>query len=117
MVAISLPHGSKTPWGCGLLRAFARPGVRLEPVTIGRSQKQVSLQRPRRRRIFRRTDPATSWGLRAFAAVVVYWIAPRKRGQSAYRRSEEQTTELQSLIRLSYAVFCLKHKTDLPTEL
>src|SRR3546814_5714788 len=26
-------------------------------------------------------------------------------------RSEEQTTELQSLMRISYAVFCLKKKT------
>src|SRR3546814_7862163 len=28
-----------------------------------------------------------------------------------YRRSEEQTSELQSLMRISYAVFCLKKKT------
>src|SRR3546814_8456454 len=29
------------------------------------------------------------------------------------RRSEEHTSELQSLMRISYAVFCLKKKTDL----
>src|SRR3546814_1274553 len=29
-------------------------------------------------------------------------------------RSEEHTSELQSLIRSSYAVFCLKTKTDTP---
>src|SRR3546814_9826241 len=28
------------------------------------------------------------------------------------RRSEEQTSELQSLMRISYAVFCLKTKTN-----
>src|SRR3546814_8238959 len=28
-------------------------------------------------------------------------------------RSEEQTSELQSLMRISYAVFCLKKKTEL----
>src|SRR3546814_1839256 len=28
----------------------------------------------------------------------------------ATRRSEEHTSELQSLMRISYAVFCLKHK-------
>src|SRR3546814_5339752 len=28
----------------------------------------------------------------------------------AYRRSEEHTSELQSLMRISYAVFCLKKK-------
>src|SRR3546814_1340697 len=31
---------------------------------------------------------------------------------SAGRRSEEHTSELQSLMRISYAVFCLKKKTD-----
>src|SRR3546814_4013349 len=30
---------------------------------------------------------------------------------SAGRRSEEHTSELQSLMRISYAVFCLKKKT------
>src|SRR3546814_3733176 len=38
---------------------------------------------------------------------------PRERrdavpGAHAYRRSEEHTSELQSLMRISYAVFCLK---------
>src|SRR3546814_8073153 len=28
-----------------------------------------------------------------------------------YKRSEEHTSELQSLMRISYAVFCLKQKT------
>src|SRR3546814_5032888 len=32
------------------------------------------------------------------------------RGVSAGRRSEEHTSELQSLMRISYAVFCLKKK-------
>src|SRR3546814_5224630 len=31
------------------------------------------------------------------------------------RRSEEHTSELQSLMRISYAVFCLKQKTTNPT--
>src|SRR3546814_3275736 len=33
----------------------------------------------------------------------------RRRGRQ--RRSEEHTSELQSLMRISYAVFCLKKKT------
>src|SRR3546814_10203068 len=32
------------------------------------------------------------------------------KGVSAYPRSEEHTSELQSLMRISYAVFCLKKK-------
>src|SRR3546814_966996 len=33
-------------------------------------------------------------------------------GQEAYLRSEEHTSELQSLMRISYAVFCLKKKIN-----
>src|SRR3546814_5083203 len=32
-------------------------------------------------------------------------------------RSEEHTSELQSLMRISYAVFCLKNKTQTITQL
>src|SRR3546814_5504447 len=32
-------------------------------------------------------------------------------GRTAKQRSEEHTSELQSLMRISYAVFCLKKKT------
>src|SRR3546814_5990255 len=31
-------------------------------------------------------------------------------------RSEEHTSELQSLMRISYAVFCLKKKTTIPKQ-
>src|SRR3546814_7548064 len=34
----------------------------------------------------------------------------------AIRRSEEHTSELQSLMRISYAVFCLKKKTKQATS-
>src|SRR3546814_3925568 len=32
--------------------------------------------------------------------------------EAAFSRSEEHTSELQSLMRISYAVFCLKKKTN-----
>src|SRR3546814_1616414 len=35
----------------------------------------------------------------------------RRRPAARPRRSEEHTSELQSLMRISYAVFCLKQKT------
>src|SRR3546814_4648502 len=35
-----------------------------------------------------------------------------RRALGAGHRSEEHTSELQSLMRISYAVFCLKKKTD-----
>src|SRR3546814_3150284 len=36
---------------------------------------------------------------------------------SSRRRSEEHTSELQSLMRISYAVFCLKKKKTVPSIL
>src|SRR3546814_3787208 len=66
--------------------------------------------------IVRITDLATVglWALvsslMAFARSVDVW----SRGVSAFvaQRSEEHTSELQSLMRISYAVFCLKKKTN-----
>src|SRR3546814_3535307 len=39
-------------------------------------------------------------------------IVPAGRGVVVYLRSEEHTSELQSLMRISYAVFCLKKKKE-----
>src|SRR3546814_3252328 len=39
-------------------------------------------------------------------------LFPRKAPRSPRRRSEEHTSELQSLMRISYAVFCLKKKKN-----
>src|SRR3546814_9415690 len=38
------------------------------------------------------------------------------RGMFVTLRSEEHTSELQSLMRISYAVFCLKKKTKILTK-
>src|SRR3546814_8205883 len=45
----------------------------------------------------------TNWGSRRHS------VHPRTLAEQ-YRRSEEHTSELQSLMRISYAVFCLKKK-------
>src|SRR3546814_3585145 len=42
--------------------------------------------------------------------------APASRATQAWVRSEEHTSELQSLMRTSYAVFCLKQKKDQKAE-
>src|SRR3546814_4514656 len=39
------------------------------------------------------------------------------RGRSRSPRSEEHTSELQSLMRISYAVFCLKKKKEKSTDI
>src|SRR3546814_4164731 len=42
-----------------------------------------------------------------------FGIAPHRRSDLAHcLRSEEHTSELQSLMRISYAVFCLKKKKE-----
>src|SRR3546814_3397736 len=49
----------------------------------------------------------------ALAAGELVWVAEAEGGSEAdlAQRSEEHTSELQSLMRTSYAVFCLKKKT------
>src|SRR3546814_2339601 len=48
---------------------------------------------------------------RACAARGVVWLVAGRSGRAARGgRSEEHTSELQSLMRISYAVFCLKKK-------
>src|SRR3546814_5420461 len=39
----------------------------------------------------------------------------QRRSEAASMRSEEHTSELQSLMRISYAVFCLKKKNNINT--
>src|SRR3546814_1516677 len=39
------------------------------------------------------------------------WLTVHFNSRRRCRRSEEHTSELQSLMRISYAVFCLKKKT------
>src|SRR3546814_19815016 len=46
------------------------------------------------------------------------WLVDRDGFVTEGSRSEERTSELQSLMRISYAVFCLKKKTnDSPLQL
>src|SRR3546814_1836595 len=46
------------------------------------------------------------------ASVPVIHTCPPPAASLSNRRSEEHTSELQSLMRISYAVFCLKKKTQ-----
>src|SRR3546814_4926076 len=67
------------------------------------------------------TAASTSWRAATRCATVPYCPAPAHSGcsitsasrakiLSLVQRSEEHTSELQSLMRISYAVFCLKKK-------
>src|SRR3546814_8420379 len=59
-------------------------------------------------------DPASprAGAVLAFTACLPPYPPPCRRAASASRRSEEHTSELQSLMRISYAVFCLKKKNE-----
>src|SRR3546814_2937452 len=45
-----------------------------------------------------------------------FYVFDTKAGKAAYLRSEEHTSELQSLMRSTYAVFCLKKKNNKHTD-
>src|SRR3546814_3695362 len=65
---------------------------RREPARIGEGHARRTVRADRRRQQIRRYRPSGFGGNRP------------------ERRSEEHTSELQSLMRISYAVFCLKKK-------
>src|SRR3546814_4874112 len=50
---------------------------------------------------------ATNEEIRARELLVIIWVHATL---ALFTRSEEHTSELQSLMRISYAVFCLKKK-------
>src|SRR3546814_3554487 len=66
----------------------------------------------------------TNWGITSAVARGEGFMGdmadlPQSLARSIYRRryrSEEHTSELQSLMRISYAVFCLKKKTHNKTK-
>src|SRR3546814_1766423 len=55
---------------------------------------------------------ASPWAAPAIPWKAVRWLLMR---HPPLIRSEEHTSELQSLMRISYAVFCLKKKKNLQT--
>src|SRR3546814_7157837 len=61
---------------------------------------------------------AVYWGFNSELALLLLTFQHRA-GVRPYTRSEEHTSELQSLMRISYAVFCLKknHNIDRITRL
>src|SRR3546814_5205108 len=81
----------------------------------------VILAAPRRHRPVRRKtgDQMNEPKLQPVQREAVQRIERRRRLADTHnvrgpRRSEEHTSELQSLMRTSYAVFCLKKKTNTP---
>src|SRR3546814_8568621 len=78
----------------GLRRRKCLPGPKLSTAAAHSSTAELSTQ-PQRR---------SSIKISTFSE----WTGHLRSSIQKTRRSEEHTSELQSLIRLSYAVFCLK---------
>src|SRR3546814_3987220 len=89
---------------------LVRPKSKIGMVALG-ATVQVSLPPPKRFDRPRLIVPATAvsdiLGKKAARAAPMLALAARSR-----LRSEEHTSELQSLMRISYAVFCLKKNTN-----
>src|SRR3546814_1747297 len=59
--------------------------------------------------------PHWRWKIVCSGCMERRWRCVRNASACLHRtRSEEHTSELQSLMRISYAVFCLKKKTNTP---
>src|SRR3546814_4767273 len=94
----------------GVAAHGADPGAQQDPrrAALWRVQELLSQQRGRIFRQLLRLLPA-----RGLCAAIGYVHREGKLGERGDRpdaRSEEHTSELQSLMRISYAVFCLKKK-------
>src|SRR3546814_8529180 len=106
------PRSTRTDTRCPYTTLF-RSANQAEPRHWKANGRSPFMGRPARRKPCWRSHPPTA-----------SWAAHSRRSA---RRSEEHTSELQSLMRISYAVFCLKkknkqitditlHNTSLPTH-
>src|SRR3546814_2191482 len=57
-----------------------------------------------------KTDMARKLYLHKISVNIIETVYPSEAIEKEVKRSEEHTSELQSLMRISYAVFCLKKK-------
>src|SRR3546814_4342793 len=103
----------------------ARAGGRMAVCTLGNGVVPAGIQRVATRDAPRREPAAAQWTVRADgvdrivrAAGIETAARPEQwtdqdlvAADEDDDRSEEHTSELQSLMRISYAVFCLKKKT------
>src|SRR3546814_7393464 len=85
-----------------LQQCWPRPLGRAKPRATTRSTRH-----PKKRRAASRSTPRTSSTKRLHVTT---------RTLTARARSEEHTSELQSLMRISYDVFCLKKKKNRNTQ-
>src|SRR3546814_5568807 len=92
-----------------LFRSSSEPDPALFPASLARRVVLPHLQQVAARPHSR--HPSIDIGFRGACPHVSVRSSP-----GGFHRSEEHTSELQSLMRISYAVFCLKKKTTKKTD-
>src|SRR3546814_4532002 len=103
-----------------LLAILAAEIVREEEIAV---EHQIAIRRMERQRPANRGRTREAWRILVDVGSIKHHTSGQGRRQRnavdlnlRVRRSEEHTSELQSLMRISYAVFCLKKKTRRPTR-
>src|SRR3546814_3016375 len=100
--------------GVGLHRVDDRAEHRILANVARKARKAARRRKQRRRRRFLKAVAERTVRLGDDGVAVDRGGVLRQfvRGIGAAQRSEEHTSELQSLMRISYAVFCLKKKKN-----
>src|SRR3546814_7693978 len=80
--------------------------------TLFRSRRELDAREVRLSWRARRADGVVGHGAVERTAANAGRAIVRRRRRLSVPRSEEHTSELQSLMRISYAVFCLNKKTE-----
>src|SRR3546814_6027780 len=84
--------------------------------TLARATGQLMLMELSVEKVIEIVGPGAAWpnlDREAIVSEIFLEIGAGSSGRPNAARSEEHTSELQSLMRISYAVFCLKTKTDM----
>src|SRR3546814_10569504 len=96
-----------------LLRSFQFDGRRYH--SMGTQERRVSMpalpKAGSRRSMSRRRSPNSAFTRRTTSSWRITCCGTAEARADRVTRSEEHTSELQSLMRISYAVFCLQKKT------
>src|SRR3546814_5850982 len=104
-------------WSCGRIKATAVCSARSEQCHARRSNSTIHAVVDRTSIMTAQAgcdlDCATSVGAQLNQRCACEVVDVFSLHESIRSRSEEHTSELQSLMRISYAVFCLNKKTTL----
>src|SRR3546814_3856044 len=84
--------------------------IRTSTSVIERSNPDIVIATPSR--VFRRGSTIDQVRIRWVGVTLVVRLARSNHPVDICGRSEEHTSELQSLMRISYAAFCLKKKKN-----